>query len=89
MPIFHLCICKILFVAQIIPLRGTFICAQIIIYKYTDQTQKKMLFPRQIIAKIPCRCQCGCFFYYATTPKNVEQGIYEYVHRKKGTIFLS
>jgi hypothetical protein len=36
---FFFCIRKILFVAQIIPPRGTFICAQIIIYKYTDATK--------------------------------------------------
>ncbi len=39
---FYLCIHKVLFVAQIIPPRGTFICAQIIIYEYTDA--KKIAF---------------------------------------------
>jgi hypothetical protein len=54
--------------------------------------QKKTLFCRQIIAKIPGRCQRGTLFYHATTlappPKNVEQGFYEYVDCKKGTIFF-
>jgi hypothetical protein len=40
-----LCICKILFVAQIIPPRGTFICAQIIIYEYTDAKKIAFLQP--------------------------------------------
>jgi hypothetical protein len=41
-PFFYLCIRKILFVAQIIPPRGTFICAHIVIYEYTDA--KKIAF---------------------------------------------
>jgi hypothetical protein len=86
MTIFFLCIRKILFVAQIIPPHGAFICAQIIIYEYTDA--KKIVFCRQIITKIPRRCQLGMLFHYATNLKNVEPGIYEYVHCKKGTIFF-
>jgi hypothetical protein len=50
---------------------------------------KKIAFHRQIIAKIPRRCRLGTLFYCVTTPKNVEQGIYEYVHCKKDTFFLS
>ncbi len=42
MTLFYLCIRKILFVAQIIPPCGTFICAQIIIYEYMDA--KKIAF---------------------------------------------
>jgi hypothetical protein len=60
LPFFYLCIRKILFVAQIIPLPGTFIYAQIIIYKYTDA--KKMLFRRQIIAKFHVGVNVECFF---------------------------
>ncbi len=86
-PFYYLCIRKILFVAQIIPPRGL-----LFVHKYlfmNTRMLKKSRFFHQIITKIPRRCQLGMLFYYGMTPKNVERGIYEYVHRKKGTIFLS